>query len=115
MGNYGLSTHSVGVERIRTKPGDYVGETYLMTNRFIDGEFAVLYTGTGITYFKDYYDSLNCQNLSFYKVVKFFDSANASEYGSQTNFFIAKNIGIVRKEILNNSKIWNLIRYHIVQ
>lgn len=115
MGNYGLSTKSVGVERIRTKPGDYVGETYLMTNRFVDGEFAVLYTGTGTTYFKQTYDSISLLNQNYYAVAKYYDSKNASEYESPTNFYIAKNIGIIRKEKLDTIQTWNLIRYHIVQ
>ena len=33
----------------------------------------------------------------------------------KTNYFIAKNIGIIRKEYLDSAKVWNLVRYNIVQ
>lgn len=114
MGYYG-SEGSVGVKRIRTKPGDYVGETFLMSNRFEKGESVTLYTGTGTSYFKIFYDSLSVMGKYYKKVVKFNDTRNASEYESSTNFYIAKNIGIVRKEKLDTITTWNLIRYRIIQ
>jgi hypothetical protein len=115
MGNYSVSTNEVGTVRIRTKPTDYVGETYLMSNRFVVGDMITWYLGTGSTYYKGFYDSLNILGNNYYSVVKFYDSQNLSEYESPTNFYIAKNIGIVRKEKLDSNKVWNLIRYNIVQ
>lgn len=115
MGYYDLVTKEVGTVRIRTKPTDYVGETYLMSNRFVQDDMITWYLGTGTTYYKGLYDSLNVLGTYYYKVAKFYDSQNLSEYESPTNFYIAKNIGIVRKEKLDSSKIWNLIRYNIVQ
>ncbi|MDF2453926.1 MAG: hypothetical protein K0S26_3430 [Bacteroidota bacterium] len=32
-----------------------------------------------------------------------------------TYYYIAKNIGIVRREQLDSNRTWNLIRYNIVQ
>lgn len=113
-GNYSISTGENGVERIRTKPGNYIGETYLMSNRFIEGDQIGLFTGTGTTYFKMEYSSFLLEGNIYNKVVKFYDDKNASEYESPTNFYIAKNIGIIRKEILDSMKIWNLIRYNII-
>ena len=114
-GNYSISTLENGVERIRTKSGDYVGETYLMSNRFIEGDHIGLYTGTGTTYFKSKYSNLVIESQNYNNVVKFYDSQNASEYESPTNFYIAKNIGIVKKEILDTVRTWALVRYQILQ
>lgn len=115
MGNYILATKEVGTVRIRTKPTDYVGETYLMSNRFVDDDAIGWYLGTGMTYFKNFYDSINISGIYFYSVSKFYDTQNLTEYESPTNFYIAKNIGIIRKEKLDSNKVWNLVRYNIVQ
>ena len=115
MGYYIISTKEVGVQRIRTKPGDYVGETYLMSNRFVTDDVITLYSGTGSTYYKGFYDSINVLGNYYQSVAKFYDTNNASEYNSPTNFYIAKNIGIIKKEKLDSNKVWNLIRYNIVQ
>lgn len=115
MGNYILSTKEVGTVRIRTKPTDYVGETYLMSNRFLPDDAIGWYLGTGMTYYKGDYDSINISGTYYYNVAKFYDTQNLTEYESPTHFYIAKNIGIIRKEKLDSNKVWNLIRYNIVQ
>jgi hypothetical protein len=115
MGNYSIVTGTTGVERIKRKPTDYVGDTYLMHNSIEENAAMSLYTGTGTTYFKRHYDSLNVVTNKFYSVSKFFDTNNETEYHSPTHFYIAKNIGIIRKEKLDTIQTWNLIRYHIVQ
>lgn len=115
MGNYILSTKEVGTVRVRTKPTDYVGETYLMSNRFVTNDVITWYLGAGSTYYKEMRDSMNILGVNYLLVAKFYDTNNAAEYNSPTNFFIAKNIGIIRKEKLDSNKVWNLIRYNIVQ
>ncbi|MBN8695458.1 MAG: hypothetical protein J0L87_02915 [Bacteroidetes bacterium] len=115
MGNYSVVSGATGVERIKRKPTDYVGDTYLMHNKFVDQTAMGLYTGTGVTYFKRYYDSINIGANMFYSTSKFFDTNNETEFHSPTNFYIAKNIGIIRKERADSSIVWNLIRYHIIQ
>ncbi|MBL7883182.1 MAG: hypothetical protein JNL69_03890 [Bacteroidia bacterium] len=115
MGYYSITTNGVGVERHRYKPGHYVGDTYLMHNRFVNGAFAGLYTGIGATYFIKYYDSINILGHYYPKTAKFFDTKNESEYESPTSFYISKHIGIVRKERVDTLQTWNLIRYHIIQ
>ncbi len=115
MGNYSLSTGEVGVVRMRNKPTDYVGETFLMSNRFVANDVITWYLGAGSTYYKEFYDSVNILGTYYYSVAKFYDTNNASEYNSPTNFYIAKNIGIIKKEKLDSNKVWNLIRYNIVQ
>jgi hypothetical protein len=115
MGYYGTSTSGnvVGVERTKTNPS--VGSTYLMSNLFADGSFIHLYTSSGIVYFKEKWPTFNVLGNNFSNTVKFFDSKNPSEFNSPTNFYIAKNIGIVRSEKLDSNKVWNIVRYHINQ
>ena len=115
MGYYSLSTKEVGTVRIRTKPGDYVGETFLMSNRFVTNDMITWYLGTGSTYYKEFYANINILGTNYYNVAKFYDSQNLSEYESPTNFYIAKNIGIIKKEKADSNKVWNLLRYNIIQ
>ena len=115
MGNYILTTHEVGCLLRKYKQPNYIGATFLMTNRFVAGDQIGYYAAQGMTYYKDYYDSLQILSNSFHKVSKFHSTINETMENSPTNFYIAKNIGIIRKEKLNTSQTWNLIRYHIVQ
>ena len=115
MGFYILSTGEVGTVRVRTKPGDYVGQTYLMSNRFIADDVITWWLGDGATYYKAYYDSINLSGITYHAAAKFYDTSNSAEYSSPTFFYIAKNVGIIRKEKLDSNKVWNLIRYNIIQ
>ena len=58
-------------------------------------------------------DKVNFKN-TFHDILVYHDLANTTE-GGETTFYIAKNIGIIRKEITHSNKVWNLIRYKIVQ
>lgn len=58
-------------------------------------------------------DKVNFKN-TFHNVLVYHDLANNTE-GGETTFYIAKNMGIIRKEIKKTNRVWNLIRYKIVQ
>ncbi|MBL7889220.1 MAG: hypothetical protein JNL24_06685 [Bacteroidia bacterium] len=129
-GFYGLASKLVGVERWKFKPGDYVGNSYMMSNIF-DSNYPFGYYGSpGTIYFKEEYDSLNIGGNIIRNVVHFQDTENASEniffpgYGSlnpRTDYYIAKNIGVVKIRITDHTqfnlinKMQYLARYHIIQ
>lgn len=70
--------------------------------------------GNNIKY--DYfYNTFNVKILVFPNTQKWINPTNYYDDNQKTNYFIAKNIGIVRREQLDSGKTWNLIRYHIVQ
>lgn len=58
-------------------------------------------------------DKVNFKN-TFHNILVYRDLANTTE-GGETLFYIAKNIGIIRKEVKKTNRVWNLIRYKIVQ
>lgn len=114
-GFYG-SNGQVGTwrKRIAGSSSGHSGTTFLMANIFENNAFISPYTSPGTVFYKGLYDTLQIIGLRFPQTVKFYDSENASEENdSKTYFYISKNIGIVRKEILSNNKVWNLIRFHI--
>ncbi len=129
MGYYG-NKGIVGPLRKKLKPGDYVGESFMMSNIFNEHNPLTYYASPGTTYFKRKYDSLNISGINFNNVVYFQDTENASEshyysgYGllnPRTDYYIAKNIGLVKIRITDHTqfnlinKMQYLIRYHIVQ
>ncbi len=86
-------------------------QTQLMTDYFVAGQ-----TDPEAAYpvtYESSYDSLKTLNTYFKNVVLFRDSKNATQNNSVTNTYIAKKVGIIRKEYLNFHEVWNLIRYHI--
>ncbi len=116
-GYYG-SNGQVGTWRERRKqtPNGYNGTTFLMYNIFEEGSFINPWTSPGEVYYKGSYDTIRIEGIVYKNIAKFFDNHNASEKNeSPTNFWVAKNIGIIRKEILDSNKIWNLIRYNVKQ
>ncbi|HYG16270.1 MAG TPA: hypothetical protein VEC12_11000 [Bacteroidia bacterium] len=69
--------------------------------------------GTSLMQLADRPDKVNFKH-TFDDVLVYQDFANNTE-GGETIFYIAKNMGIIRKEIKHTSKVWNLVRYKIVQ
>jgi hypothetical protein len=86
-------------------------ETILWTNKFEPGKQAHPSTSYGVVTFINEMLSY----AGYQRVVLFNDSKNQTENDSETNFFISRNIGIVRKEILDSNKVWNLVRYNCIQ
>lgn len=75
-------------------------------------------TEAGSVTLTNVFDSLKINNITFKSVCRIYDTQNYTENGYETVFYIAKNIGIIRKEIEYKQgkwEIWNLIRYNIVQ
>jgi hypothetical protein len=129
MGYYGKKG-IVGPQRKKFKPGDYVGTSFMMSNIFDESCFLTYFGSPGTIYFRHFYDSLDVNGQMFYDVAHFQDTQNASEniyvawYGSlnpQTDYFIAKNIGLIKIKITDQTqnnlinKSQSIIRYQIVQ
>jgi hypothetical protein len=92
---------------------DSLKETWLMTDHFVNGQPDP--NGGYPVDYENQYDSLKIQNVYFKNVLFFQDGKNATQNNSITNTYLAKNVGVIRKEILLTHKVWNLVRYHIVQ
>lgn len=103
------------VWREKYKNGDYVGQTILMTNTFVPGLVATPYTQDGDIYFIESIEQLQIEGYMFSDVKKLNDTENITESKNETNFYIAKNYGIIKKELVDSVQVWNLVRFNIVQ
>jgi hypothetical protein len=112
------SMHAPGAVLFHDKAigGKYTGQNFLMTDVFTDGY--TTYSNTepnGSLTFVQGFDTLRVLNNTFHKVALMYDKKNLLEGNNRTNTYIAKNMGVVRRELLDSNKVWNLKRYNIVQ
>jgi len=96
--------------------GNFYGKNILMASVFTPGY--TLYPNSepnGSMEFISGFDSLKVGSVYYKKVIQVYDKRNSLQKNNRTNFFISKNMGIVRKELLDSNRVWNLVRSHIVQ
>ena len=75
---------------------------------------------TGITLYNNQNNETTFLNAlaqfnNFKTVSLFNESYNPLENNSQTHFYFANRIGIIRKEIYKQNQVWNLTKYVIIQ
>ena len=66
-------------------------------------------------YYKNHYSSFQVKGVFFNQVQKWLNKQSMIDNKQDTYYYIAKNIGIVRREQVDSNRTWNLIRYHIIQ
>lgn len=82
---------------------------------------AIISLGNSLGVSSDYVTYQNYYNVFSVKSQNFSATQKWTNYGSNcdddqnTNYYITKNIGIVRREQIDSNRTWNLIRYHIIQ
>lgn len=67
-----------------------------------------------VTYEK-YYDLFVVKSKGFPATQKWYNYNSNCDDDQNAYYFIAKNVGIIRREQLDSNRTWNLIRYNIVQ
>ncbi|HRH01717.1 MAG TPA: hypothetical protein PLI68_10970 [Bacteroidia bacterium] len=106
---------TVGALRKRVGPGAGHGSAYFMVNTFQKGIYLRYYGAFDAVTFENYFEDKIIKGRNFQSVAKFGDKDNATEFRNSTLFYVAKNVGIIRKEIIDSNQVWNLIRFKIVQ
>jgi len=74
-----------------------------------------LYVSLDHVIYKSYYNSFSINAQTFLATQKWYNYDSNCDDNQNTNYYIAKNIGIVRREQLDSNRTWSLIRYNIVQ
>lgn len=78
--------------------------------------------GGRVTYINNY-DSINVNGVFFKEIREvnhnwfnyYGSSTTVYSYKDNTNHYLSSHIGLVRRVELDSNRVWNLIRYHIVQ
>jgi hypothetical protein len=109
--------HELFVEK--TKPGDYVGESKILEYPILVGNSMPAASNYPLP--NDYLTTIQFYN-AFYQDTSIFNAVVEVENNhykpeglSLTKHFHAKDIGVVRKEVIDSNLVWKLIRYSIVQ
>jgi hypothetical protein len=72
-----------------------------------------LYDGITEVEYSSFYTSFSVLSNSYSSVQKWTNTVNYTEDKNKTLYFFKQGIGIVRKELIDSSKVWNLKRYKI--
>ncbi len=99
--------------RVKSKPGDWDGQTFCFFD-FPIGTKRAPYTQNGIVTFLDTASTMIIDSKQFSSVYQFEDTENSTEGKKKTNFYFAKNVGIIKK-VIDNSTVWKLVDYHVTQ
>lgn len=106
------------IYKAKTKPGDFVSESYCFL--FYPSIGSWIYSNGGSPYFYDnvlevfaVYDSLEIDGKFYPNVVCMHEEHTASEDKQPTYHYYSKGVGLVKKELLDSNQTWNLIKYYI--
>jgi hypothetical protein len=117
-----ISKTCMFVKRSKGKYQDNLGETDALFFRFTLNAYK--YTGASGNNGQCNNNKITIQALfqshsiltnQFQNVVKINDDCCGHEFNQVTNFYYAKNVGLIRKELLDSNQVWNLVDYHIEQ
>ncbi|HEV7232513.1 MAG TPA: hypothetical protein VGO45_14345 [Bacteroidia bacterium] len=113
---YSMNFPAAVLWRNKTVNGNFIGENFLMTDDF-NTQFstAAPREPNGSIGIVNAFDTLRVLNTVFKTVVEMYDKKNSCEGNNRSNVYISKHTGVIRKELLDSNKVWNLKRYHIVQ
>lgn len=103
--------------RIKTKPGDNVGETIIFEYPVVPGNQLYTYgnaTQQNVVRTEFYADTLQIGALLFHNTICVSESMDPSE-GSRGAYYVGKYIGVVAHNIVGASRKWQLIRWNTVQ
>lgn len=105
------------INRSKGKSGDYVGQGYCFFVNYRKGDDAFI---TGNIYFENnkiivsnVLSTYNIGTLNFGETVIIHELSTRIEGIQPTNHYFAKNVGLIRKELLDSNQVWNLVSYHI--
>src|SRR5690606_25900815 len=110
------------VKRSKYQFGNYIGEgKCFFVNYHVGDQLTVAPGGWGTVggcdddkiIVESILASYTISDLSFSKTVKIHETCQYMEGAQPTNHFFSSGIGLVRKELIDSNKVWNLVNYHI--
>jgi hypothetical protein len=104
--------------REKAQQGNYIGGGQLYAFPIIAGNYLNVIgnlSGSGISSVTAVDIELVVLGVTYNEVCHWDVSIDASENDKHTRYTFAKNIGIIRREIVDDSKVWLLKEYYVVQ
>lgn len=105
------------IKRSKGKPGEYVGEDNCFFVNFKIGYWTYAYNNIYFENNRIIVDNIvekyTLNYLSFNQTVKIHELSTVVEGVQPTNHYFARNVGLIRKELLDSNEVWNLVNYHI--
>jgi hypothetical protein len=106
----------LNVKRSKYKPGDYVGEGTCFIYLPLVGESDYVYNSAypnNYVYVDSLFTEYFVDTLTFQNTIKIRELNTYMEGEQPTNHYFSENVGLVRKELLDDNEVWNLIDYYI--
>jgi hypothetical protein len=104
------------VKLSKYKSGDYVGEGTCFIFLPKPGEFDYNPNSqdpNNIVYVDDSLSEFVLDSFVFERTIKMHELHEITENYQPTNHYFSENVGLVRKELIDSNKVWNLIDYYI--
>ena len=115
-----IHTKCLDIKRSKSKPGDFVAESDCFFYILEKGDFT--YTDGGAPYYTDnelrveeVMISYSNEGFEYGLTYQISEEHTAIENKQPTVHFYSRNVGLIRKELLGNSEVWNLVEYNIIQ
>jgi hypothetical protein len=102
------------VSRSSALPGDFIGASRMFMTPGLVGN-RVFHGGNGSTEILSVQEEFQIGSEFFPDVIAYYTDVDASENYVSTKYHFAKNIGLIRKEIIDLDEVWELIEYEIVE
>jgi hypothetical protein len=61
----------------------------------------------------DVYTTFTNKNLKFKKTINFEDNCDILEGNQFSYHYYSRNIGLIKRELVDSNQVWNLVNYHI--
>jgi hypothetical protein len=114
--NGSICKRCLSVKRSKYKPGNVLGEGKCFFFTPSVGEYDYVFSlvnPNNMALITENYSTYEIGGLSFERTIVVHEDNSQQENYQETNHFFSENIGLVRKELIDSSKIWNLVDYYI--
>jgi hypothetical protein len=113
-----VSGTCIYIYRDKGKIGDYIGEGNCFFINYDIGQWIYVdnyqYQNDKIT-ITNIHNEFQVPAGNFLNAIEIYENGTLIEHNQPTKHYFVKNIGLIRKELVDSNQVWNLVNYHIEQ
>lgn len=106
------------IYRSKGKSADYLGQSECFFISYNLGDYLYSpnqhFSNNKITV-TEIMSNYNVNGQNHNNVVKINENCTITEGFQSTNHYFARNVGLIKKELIDSNQVWNLVNYHIEQ